>query len=306
MKTLFNEFFYVPEDGKIREKVMMARITISVVFMVMCLAAMSFTAYAYFTCSVSSNLNTIQSAYYSLEITDSSKAVVTGAYTCSAVENDLHTFTLTPNGTAETGYCKIEISNGQGTKTYYYTTQIFKNTEENTGRLTELTLTIQAAKGCVITFTPQWGTSANYAVNQKELYGVVGKTTIYHSSTPEENPPSTSGENENDAPQRENADQLNESQEAVVPSTGGDVSGDMPEQVQPNSSDTEEVETDTETKTETETEAENEVEKESENEVENTPEESESTDMTTDDTESDSPTTTDTKSQEQPEVPEGV
>lgn len=223
MKALFNEFFYIPKDGKIREKVMMVRVTISVIFMVICLVAMSFTAYAYFTCSVSSSLNTIQSAYYSLKITDSSEAVVTDNYTCGTATEDLHTFVLTANGTAETGYCKIEISNGTEKK-IYYTTQIFKEAGEDTDRLTELTLTIRAAEGCVITFIPQWGTSANYAVNQDELYGVGDKTTIVHSTTPDGNIPSTSGDDKNnDAPQNEgeNADLLNESQEVVVPSTGG-------------------------------------------------------------------------------------
>ncbi|MBQ8802145.1 MAG: hypothetical protein IJZ53_00725 [Tyzzerella sp.] len=289
MKTLFNEFFYISEDGKIREKVMIARIAVSVIFMVLCLTAMSYTAYAYFTCSVSSDLNTIQSAQYSLEIKDSSDAVVTGAYTCKEVTDDLHTFTFTPNGTAETGYCKIEISNGTEKK-IYYTTQIFKEAGENTDRLTELTLTIQAAEGCVITFIPQWGTSANYAVNQEELYGVGDKTTIVHSTTPDGNIPSTSGDDKNnDAPQDES---------------------ENTEQVQPNAGGTEGIGTDTETKTETETETEGEIE--SETEEENTTEESESTDTTTestdtttDDTESASPTVTDAESQGQPEVPEG-
>ena len=49
MKKLYNEFFYVPKYGKVKEKVMLMRTALTVVIMVVCLFAMSLTAYAYFS-----------------------------------------------------------------------------------------------------------------------------------------------------------------------------------------------------------------------------------------------------------------
>ena len=69
MRKLYDEFFYVPKQGNVREKVLVARVAVSVALILLCMAIMNFTAYAYFSCNVSSGLNTIQSAKYNLDIT---------------------------------------------------------------------------------------------------------------------------------------------------------------------------------------------------------------------------------------------
>ena len=69
MKELYNEYFYVPEDGKVRDKVLLTRITVSVIAILFCIVAMSITAFAYFSHGIISSSNTIQSASYDLDIT---------------------------------------------------------------------------------------------------------------------------------------------------------------------------------------------------------------------------------------------
>lgn len=181
MKAIYNEFFRISEDGRIRDKVMLVRTAVSVVFMVICLAAMSISAYAYFSCDVSSGMNMIQSAYYDLKIQNESNVMDSDTFICTGAENDTYTFTLTPNGTADNGYCKIVISDGTTEETYY-TTQIFQSAGENNDRLTSLSLKIRAAVGCTITFIPQWGTSSYYIGNEITLYG--NKGVVQHSTTP--------------------------------------------------------------------------------------------------------------------------
>ena len=54
MRKLYNEFFYIPKHGKVREKVMLTRLTMTITIVIMCLAAMSITAYAYFSYNITS------------------------------------------------------------------------------------------------------------------------------------------------------------------------------------------------------------------------------------------------------------
>lgn len=69
MKKIYEEFLKIPKNEKIREKVLMTRISLSIVIMVLCLGAMGITAYAYFSCNITSAVTTIQSARYELNVT---------------------------------------------------------------------------------------------------------------------------------------------------------------------------------------------------------------------------------------------
>ena len=69
MRKLFNEFFYIPQHGKVREKVMLTRIAMTVTIVIMCLAAMSITAYAYFSYNITSGSNIIKSASFYTDVT---------------------------------------------------------------------------------------------------------------------------------------------------------------------------------------------------------------------------------------------
>lgn len=68
MKKIYEEFLKIPKNEKIRDKVMMTRISLSIATMVLCLGAMGITAYAYFSCNITSAVTTIQSARYTLDV----------------------------------------------------------------------------------------------------------------------------------------------------------------------------------------------------------------------------------------------
>ena len=180
MNNILNEYFKIPENEHIKEKVMLTRITMSVIIIIACLVAMSVTAYGFFSHSTSTNNHSISAAKFSLEIKDDAGNAISGAYVCGAKENDMHSFTLKASGNANTGYCKISVVTGDVTKTYY-TTQLFKDSTPE--KPSEITIKIQAVSGSIIKFSAEWGTSTLFVSDPTALYGTATKTTIYHSAS---------------------------------------------------------------------------------------------------------------------------
>lgn len=66
MKKLYERFFQIQEDGKIREKVMNARLVLAAIVIIVCMFCMGITAYAYFSCTVTSKISIIKSAKFYL------------------------------------------------------------------------------------------------------------------------------------------------------------------------------------------------------------------------------------------------
>lgn len=178
LKKLYEKFFYIPKYGKVTETVFKTRTILSVLSCLLCMVMLCSATYAYFTASVTASANTMTAGRYTLSVTDASQAPVSQPYVCGGAQDDLYVFTLTPNGTADMGYCKVVIAADGGEQTYY-TEQISLSGKNGTAQ--SLTLKIRAAQGCQITFQPQWGTSANFAVDQGALYG--GDKAIEHSIT---------------------------------------------------------------------------------------------------------------------------
>ena len=120
MRKLYNEFFYIPKHGKVREKVMLTRVAMTIAIMVVCLAAMSITAYAYFSYNITSGSNTIKAASFytdvAVQITDADgnavETITTNtsdhkSHSASLDANKTYTITVQHNAlsTAQTGFC---------------------------------------------------------------------------------------------------------------------------------------------------------------------------------------------------------
>ena len=171
MKKLYEEYFYIPEDGKIRDKVMVVRVAITVAVMLACLFAMTFSAYAYFSHSVTSDSNVIKSADYDLTVivkndADPSTELTPSAprtYTFDGTNAGIYTVTLTKAGEAKTGFCVIEVTVG-GNVTRYYTNQIglINGVEKNEFKFTIEATAIPAGGSVTVKFIPHWGTSSYY------------------------------------------------------------------------------------------------------------------------------------------------
>ena len=179
MRKLYRELLYVPRHGKIREKVMTARVVVTVLVMLFCLSAMSFSAYAYFSYSIISSLGVVQGAVFettvsvqengaSVAVTDSgekSKTAVLEAGTTYTV-----TIKPTERSTASMGYVVI-TTNNSGKR--YHTQQITKGST--------VTFYIKPTVTAEVTFEARWGTSVYYDAyiesgDTEELYVTAGET----------------------------------------------------------------------------------------------------------------------------------
>lgn len=170
MRKLFNEFFYIPQHGKVREKVMMTRLVSTIAIVIMCLAAMSITAYAYFSYNVTSGSNTIKAANFEAQITVTSTEQNGGTVNPSSMTGKKTVFTFADTGTytvelekgnnstAKTGFCIIYI----GDKTYH-TQQIGVDINANNEQrdLVSFALTVNEPN-TVVTIESHWGTSSYY------------------------------------------------------------------------------------------------------------------------------------------------
>lgn len=179
MKKLYNEYFYIPEDGKIRDKVMVVRVAVTVIAMMLCLFGMTYSAYAYFSHSVTSESNMIQSADYNLTVTvsnnaDPSAELIPGNGGYYSLGVGTYSVKLVKSGSAKTGFCLIEVTVGS-TVAKYYTQQIGL---DNGNESKEMSFTIDVPDGQAVKvkFVPHWGTSIYHGDSANPLYIESGET----------------------------------------------------------------------------------------------------------------------------------
>ena len=191
MRKLYNEFFYIPKHGKVLEKVMLTRIAMTVTIVIMCLAAMSITAYAYFSYNITSGSNIIKAAHFetkvSIQITDENEEAVdinpiTSNYQTYKVGLDagkIYTVTITPteNSTAKTGFVVITAN---GCEKTYHTQQLGIDTNIGEGETKTISFKLIVTDKTDVHFLAHWGTSSYYDAyknkgDQEELYITQGE-----------------------------------------------------------------------------------------------------------------------------------
>ena len=166
MRKLYNKFFRISKHEKISDKVMLVRAAMAIIFVITSLVAMSFSAYAYFSCSVSSATNIIKAADFVANISINNGSVTTtksqntetvqltaGEYTIDITKGDC---------SAQTGFCIITIDNAD-----YYTSQIGVDTKQNkTDASVKFRLKVSADTKLEI--LSHWGTSSCYQNNETD------------------------------------------------------------------------------------------------------------------------------------------
>lgn len=172
MRKLYNEFFYIPTHGKIRDKVMLTRVVTTVIIILMCLAVMSVSAYAYFSSNITSSSSLIKVAHFetsvSIKATDSKGEAVD--ITPETTDNQIHTATLkagvynvtlalNPDNTAKTGFMILTAKNCNET---YHTQQLGKDAVVQGGETKEFTFELTVTDDTVVEFASCWGTSSYY------------------------------------------------------------------------------------------------------------------------------------------------
>lgn len=121
MKKLYDNYYKIEDDKPVREKVFLARIATSIVFILFCLCSMAFAAYGFYSADLSSSSNTITTASYYLDISvttvsqGQTKATTEiGATSSGIYELDVGTYKLTlskPNdpSMASTGFASVSL-----------------------------------------------------------------------------------------------------------------------------------------------------------------------------------------------------
>ena len=177
MRKLYMEYFHIPKHGKIREKVMFARVIATVCLMVALLAAASITAYAYFSYNVTSGSNTIKAANFeadvSITISDQNNETVTVTeissiqYSAVLQKGKTYSVTLTPgeNSTATTGFCAITAD---GCANTYHTQQLGADTTAAGGKTESITFTLTVSDDTTVYILAHWGTSSHYDAYQQK------------------------------------------------------------------------------------------------------------------------------------------
>ena len=173
LRKIYNKFYRISDDEKISDRVMTCRLISMVLFVLFCVAAMSFAAYSYFECDVSSKDNHVEAAtfrihtavtYTSDDNPSSTQTTVPeeaeGSFILQADNNKTYTIKIskTADSTAETGFCVVKV---EGDNTAYHTVQL-----ENNGTLSFIIKNKSASTPVKVTFSPHWGTSSYYSEYQ--------------------------------------------------------------------------------------------------------------------------------------------
>lgn len=165
----YNEFFHIDKDKKIREKVMIMRVFITVAIIITCLMATSITAYAYFSYNITTS-TFIKAANFKTDISvkidgtneelmlenaPKSRFIALNANTKYHI-----TINISEQSTANTGFVKITAKNSDE---IYHTNQFFK---ENPNAL-EFYVTPFVETELI--FVDFWGTSVYYSDYQNGI-----------------------------------------------------------------------------------------------------------------------------------------
>ena len=167
MKNFLQKLFYIPKYGKVSETALVSRLATYIFTILLCMAGMAFTAYAFFSASVLSGNNVIQAAYFDVEIAieEVPAGRQTGEQAVSVpVSRDganlyhafleagkVYSVTVRAIGTAETGFMVVSAGS-----TRYYSQQMFRDSQP------VLAFRLAPAENMDVSFMPHFGTSSHY------------------------------------------------------------------------------------------------------------------------------------------------
>ena len=172
------------QTEKVHEKTVVTRGVVAIVVVLVCLFAMTFTAYAYFSKNVTSGSETIASAKFEVKVeltlTDGNGQTVTIVPTTNdniTFKTDKlqpgKTYTVTIQTTeksnARTGYIMITATNGDGK---YYTQQLGADAAVEGGKTEKLTFKLMITEPTLVVFKANWGTSSHYGDTEENPFYV--------------------------------------------------------------------------------------------------------------------------------------
>ena len=154
-------------QNKVSEKNLLTRGLVALTVVILCLAAMTLTAFAYYSLDIVSGSNKIKAAVFDVNVTiqgDQGEVTVTSGpnKTYKAVL-PAGTYSIevahSTQSTANTGFVTMEVADGM-----YYTRQLTKSDHTDS-----LTFTIETNAEMAVKFSACWGTSI-YHNTQADIY----------------------------------------------------------------------------------------------------------------------------------------
>jgi len=179
LRAFYDRFYRISDDEKISDTVIIFRVIVTAVIILSCLAAMTFSAYAYYEYDLLIRIEKIQSAVFgaNISVKDSSGKDIEvesspDYYRVELKKGGEYTVKISrvPASTAETGFCRVRLFNSESYKDIYYTVQL-----ESDDVRKEVTFIIKPSTDCKMKITPNWGTSLYYADNDNPKYITQGK-----------------------------------------------------------------------------------------------------------------------------------
>ena len=115
MKKLYHEYFHIPENGKISDKVMLGRTVVAALCVILCLCAFSVSTYAYYYMTVVSSGNNVQAATFEVEelmVYDDDTLVAaadSGSYTYQLDAGKTYTVAMQLSGSVKNAHVAIKV-----------------------------------------------------------------------------------------------------------------------------------------------------------------------------------------------------
>lgn len=162
MLRLCKSFHYKPKYANDADSIMLKHLASTVTVVLICLAAISFSAYAYFSHSVTSSTNTIKASSFSSSIAikkSNGDTITEGKIQSYLFEPGKYIVTINADdSTTGTGYCVIQVA---GTK--YYTQQLGKDMNAPGQKRTQINFMLDVEADTTIEIESRWGTSSFYS-----------------------------------------------------------------------------------------------------------------------------------------------
>lgn len=205
MKKFLEKYYYIPENETMTESKVFGRIGISIATIIICLIALSVSAFAFFSHGVSSAKTNITSATYSLSVTSPDLTENNGAFSIEnnsgAEKNYQFTISATDNTTASVGYCKIAVTTDyldsasrEISEQLFYTVPIWKQGTEGKASSVQISITVPAGKSITARFISEWGSCAKTPVENGVINNLLfapeqsGEPQDETKDTPQEKP----------------------------------------------------------------------------------------------------------------------
>lgn len=160
-KRLWSSLFYVPKYEKVSDKAFL-RIMLSSVFgILLCWICLAGLTWAWFSSAATSTANNITAANFSVGVEfKKNESVIEPEIENESYKLNSGTYTVIvkADGSATTGYCKVELKLSDNNINTYHTVQLYPAGGD--GRLQSVKFTVNVSNISYLKITPQWGTYA--------------------------------------------------------------------------------------------------------------------------------------------------